>query len=700
MKLVLIESSGKKETIEKYLGKQYKVIATKGHVRDLPVRKLGVDLKDKFKPDYVILSDKKKLVQTLKEEAKKAEEVLFATDPDREGEAIAWHLSSILGHDLSEKSRIEFNEISKKAISKALENPRQINIDLVDAQQARRVLDRIVGYKLSPFLCDKIQSRLSAGRVQSVTLRLVVERDREIESFKAEEYWTLAVFLDADSTRGKERVKTMLVIDKKKKISNENEMNKILDEIKNQKFEITNIKRAESKSRASAPFITSTLEQDALNKLGFSLKQTSAIAQTLYEGVTIPGEGKVALITYIRTDSVRVSSDAQQSALKYIRERFGEKYAPKTPNFYKSKKDIQDAHEAIRPITLEREPEELKKVLDKNQYRLYKLIYDRFLASQMSEAVFNTMTIDIKAGKHNFRSMGKSLVFDGYTILYNNIIDENDEEIAKISNIEVGDTLTVVELKPEQKFTKPPARFTEASLVKAMEERGIGRPATYTPTITILFSRFYVEKDGKYLRSTELGRTVVDTLVKFFSDIMDVGFTAEMEDKLDDIEVGGKEWYKVVDDFYKNFSKELKVAQSDREKVEMEVQESDQICEKCGARMIIKMGRFGKFIACPNYPECKNTKPISEVVAKCPKCGGDVIRRKSKKNKVFYGCSNYPKCDFISWDIPYEKKCPKCTSDMIIKDYASIKIIKCTKCKYQKKVQKTQSVQETDENEE
>lgn len=700
MKLVLIESSGKKETIEKYLGKQYKVIATKGHVRDLPVRKLGVDIKNKFKPEYVILSDKKKLVQTLKDEAKKAEEVLFATDPDREGEAIAWHLSSILGHDLSEKSRIEFNEISKKAISKALESPRQINIDLVDAQQARRVLDRIVGYKLSPFLCDKIQSRLSAGRVQSVTLRLVVERDREIESFKAEEYWTLAAFLDADSTRGKERVKAMLVIDKKKKIGSEKEMNKILDEIKGQKFEITNIKRAESRSKPSAPFITSTLEQDALNKLGFSLKQTSSIAQTLYEGVTIPGEGKVALITYIRTDSVRVSSDAQQSALAYIRERFGEKYAPKNPNFYKSKKDIQDAHEAIRPITLEREPEELKKVLDKNQYRLYKLIYDRFLASQMTEAVFNTMTIDIKAGKHDFRSMGKSLVFDGYTVLYNNIIDENDEEIAKIANVEIGDTLTVVELKPEQKFTKPPARFTEASLVKSMEEKGIGRPATYTPTITILFSRFYIEKDGKYLKSTELGRTVVDTLVKFFSDIMDIGFTADMEDRLDDIEEGGKEWYTVIDEFYKNFSKELKVAQSDKKKVEVEVQESDQICEKCGARMIVKMGRFGKFIACPNYPDCKNTKPISEVVAKCPKCGGDVIRRKSKKNRVFYGCSNYPMCDFISWDIPYEKKCPKCTSDMIVKEYASIKIVKCTKCDYQKKMQKVQKVQETDESEE
>lgn len=697
MKLVLIESAGKKETIEKYLGKDYKVLATKGHIRDLPVRKMGINIKENFEPEYTVLSDKKKLVQDLKNEAKKADAVLFATDPDREGEAIAWHLATLLGEDPENKSRIVFNEISKSAVTNALQNARAIDINLVNAQQARRVLDRLVGYKLSPFLCNKIQSKLSAGRVQSVTLRLVVDREREIENFVSEEYWNLSAILDADKTKAKEKLKASLVIAKNKKINNKAEMDKILDDLKGKPFVIENVKRSQSKSHPSPPFVTVTMEHDAQNKLGFSLKQTSAIAQTLYEGVKIPGEGKVALITYIRTDSVRVSKEAQEKALEYIKNKYGEKYVPNKPNFYKTKKSSQDAHEAIRPITLERHPNDLKNVLDRNQYRLYKLIYDRFLASQMSEALFDTMSIDIKAGAHNFKSTGKSLVFDGYTVLYNNITNENDEEISKMSNVEPGDSLTLVELKPEQKFTKPPARYNEGSLVKVMEEKGIGRPATFAPTVSVLLARNYVEKDGKALKPTELGKMVVDTLVKHFSDIMDVGFTASMEDKLDDIEEGGKEWQKVIADFYKGFSNELKIAEKDKVKIEMPVEETDEICDKCGARMVVKMGRYGKFIACPNFPECKNTKQINEIVGVCPKCKGEVAKRKSKKGKVFYGCTSYPKCDFISWDIPSTEKCKKCKSDMIIKDYTNTRLHKCTKCDYSFKESKITKVEESED---
>ena len=686
MKLVLIESSGKKATIEKYLGKEYKVIATKGHVRDLPARKFAVDIKNNFEPEYTIMPDKKKLVSQLKEEAKKVENVLFATDPDREGEAIAWHLANILKVDPKHATRIEFNEISKNAVQKALKNPREININLVNAQQARRVLDRIVGYKLSPLVSDKIQNKLSAGRVQSVTLRLVVERDREIENFVPEEFWNLTAVLDAEKTKGKELVKASYFLEKNKKLKNEAEVKSIIEDLKDAEFVISKVKRAESKSHPSAPFTTSTLQQEAKNKLGLSLKMTSSIAQALYEGINIPGEGHVALITYIRTDSVRVSEEAQKNALNYIEEKYGKNYIPEKPNVYKSKKNIQDAHEAIRPITLERSPESLKSILDKNHYRLYKLIYDRFLASQMAEARYNTISIEISAKNHLFKTTGKTLIFDGYSVLYNNIIDDNDEQIAKIPNVSEGDKLNLIELKPEQKFTKPPARFTEASLVKMMEDKGIGRPATYSPTVSTLLSRNYISEEGKNIQSTELGRKVVDLLVHYFAEIMDVGFTANMEDKLDDIEEGGEVWQNVIGEFYKDFHKSLLASQRDRTyKIEQTVEESDEICDKCGANMIIKTGKFGKFLACPNYPECKNTKSIDEVVAVCPKCGGDILKKRTKAKKIFYGCKNYPKCDFASWDIPYSELCPKCNSSMVVKHYASYSHVKCTKCDYNKK---------------
>lgn len=696
MKLVLIESSGKQETVSKYLGSGYKVIATKGHVRDLPVRTLGVDVEQNFKPDYQIMPDKKKLIDQLKAEAKKSECVYIATDPDREGEAIAWHLAHCLGIKKSEKARIEFNEISKNAINNALTKPRVINENLVDAQQARRVLDRLVGYKLSPLVSNKIQGgqNLSAGRVQSVTLRLVVDKDREIENFKPEEYWTLQGFFVKENST--EQIKATLSLKKTEKIKSKEEMDEVLNELKNREYVVTEVKKAESKSHPSAPFTTSSMQQDAQSKLGFTLKQTSSLAQNLYEGVTIPGEGKVALITYIRTDSVRVSEEAQAKAKAFIKENYGENYCPKTPNIYKGKKNIQDAHEAIRPITLERKPEDLKGIIDPQLYKLYKLIYDRFLASQMAEAKFDSVNVDISAvgTKRVFKAVGKTMIFDGFTVLYNNapVGDDAENEVDnKIPQVTEGEKLENKELKPEQKFTKPPARYTESSLVKAMEEKGIGRPATYSPTVNTLLSRLYLEKDGKYIISTELGRTVVDLLLKYFSDIMDVGFTADMENRLDTIEEGGQVWQDVIRDFYKNFFNELMSAYKDREKVELEVEESDVICDKCGAKMIYKMGRFGKFLACPNYPECKNTKNVTveEIVGKCPKCGADLLKKKSHKGKIFYGCKGYPKCDFASWDLPSKEKCPNCKEMMVEKEYNGYKVIRCTKCDYQTKTETT-----------
>lgn len=686
MKLVLIESSGKQETVSKYLGSGYKVVATKGHVRDLPVKTLGVDVEHNFKPEYQIMPDKKALIQKIKAESKHMEEVLFATDPDREGEAIAWHLATALDMDPNKSARIVFNEISKKAVQSALIKPRAIDINLVDAQQARRVLDRLVGYKLSPLVSNKIQNKLSAGRVQSVTLRLVVDRDREIENFVPEEYWTLTgVFKDTE-IENSDPFKASLSLKKNEKIKSKEEMDAILTSLNGKNYVVTNVKRAESKSHPSAPFTTSTMQQDALSKLGFSLKQTSSLAQNLYEGVTIPGEGKIALITYIRTDSVRVSAEAQAQAIEFIKNKFGDSYAPKTPNIYKSKKNIQDAHEAIRPITLERKPEQLKGVIDSALYKLYKLIYDRFLASQMAEAVYNTINVDIEAGEHLFKATGKTPVFDGFTRLYNSASEPAEEQASKIPNVQVNDKLIALELKPEQKFTKPPARYTEASLVKAMEDKGIGRPATYSPTVNNIIGRNYLEKEGKNLISTELGRSVVDLLLKNFSDIMDVGFTANMEDKLDTIEEGGQIWQDVIRDFYVGFEKELKVALQDRTKVQLKVEESNEICPNCGAKLVYKMGRFGKFLACPNFPDCKFTKHITDIVGTCPKCGGELLRKRSKRGKIFYGCGNFPKCDFASWDLPFKDKCPKCSSLMVVKEYNGYNHIKCTNCDYSTKV--------------
>jgi DNA topoisomerase-1 len=688
MKLVLIEGPGKKDSVQHYLGNGYKVMPTFGHCRDLPEKGLGVDVNNNFEPEYVVVPDHKKTVDAIKKEMKKAESVYFASDPDREGEAIAWHMCYLLGIDPKQANRITYNEISETAVNEAIKNPRPIDDKLVNAQQARRVLDRLVGYKISPILCKKIQNKLSAGRVQSVTLRLVVDREREIQNFKPEEYWTLQVVLKK-SDGSSETFKAALNLGKDKTIKSKEEMDKIVDAVKSSEFSATNVKKSITKSSPSAPFTTSTMQQEALNKLGMSLKTTSSTAQVLYEGVEIAGKGKQPLVTYIRTDSTRVAPEAQAKAKTFIENNFGAKYALEKPRFFKNKKDAQDAHEAIRPISLDRRPEDLKDKIQKNEYRLYKLIYDRFLASQMSDATYNSLSVDLESNGYKFKTTGRALIFEGYTAVYNNqTADDESQDSAKLPNIESGDKFFAEETKPEQKWTKPPARYTEASLVKAMEEKGIGRPSTYTQSVSTLFTREYVKKDGKSIVPTELGNVVVDMLIKFFPDIMNVGFTADMENKLDDIEYEGKDWHQVLKDFYGDFDAAVRAASKDNTKSKVPDEVSDVKCDKCGAMMVIRSGKFGKFLACPNYPTCKNTKPLEEdkpIVAKCPICGKNVKRLKSKRGKYFYGCEGYPECSFVSWNIPANEKCPKCGEEMIVKLYKNLKVISCPKCDYSRR---------------
>ncbi len=747
MKLVVIEGIGKQETIQKYLGSGYRVFATGGHVRDLPKKRLAVDVKDDFKPTYVVMDDKKNTVDTLKKAAASAETVLLATDPDREGEAISWHVATLLDIPSDAPVRIEFNEISKPAISRALSSPRPIDKNLVDAQQARRVLDRLVGYKVSPVLCKKIQSNLSAGRVQSVTLRLVVDREREIECFVAEEYWNFYSMLKTD---GGDPIKATLCgkLGKKLKLSSEAEVNAVKSELDGKQYAVRNVKKSVTRSHPYAPFITSTMQQDALNKLGMSLKQTSSAAQTLYEGVELPNEGKVALITYIRTDSTRVSAAAITSAREYITENFGNEYLPEKPNYYASKKNAQDAHEAIRPISLDRTPASVKPYLNKYNYMLYELIYKRFLASQMSDATYNSVSVDIGAGEYDFSVTGRTPLFDGFTKVY--AAAEKQEEgkdvAVKLPELETGDRLGFVKYVCEQKFTKPPARYTEASLVRAMEEKGIGRPATYTPTVSLLFSRKYVEKQGRAIAPTELGKEVTDMLVKYFPEIMDVGFTAQMEDRLDGIEDGGKRWQDIVGGFYDGFEDKINAAKSDGYTLKAPDEQTDYVCEKCGAKMIIKTGRYGKFLACPNYPRCKNTKNLdadgnvtelpeaeqSDVV--CDKCGATMVVKTGKYGKflacpnfpkcknivnlekpedkdekplppcpkcgkplkkivtrrsTFYGCSGYPDCDFALSARPTGEKCPDCGSLLVEKSGKNGKYTACSNkdCKYKRNIE-------------
>lgn len=691
MDLIIVESPHKAKTISKYLGKDYRVVASKGHVRDLPQRRTGIDVKNQYKPEYEIPSEKKATIDMIKKEIAHADKVYLAADPDREGEAISWHLAQVC--DLHEpNTRIVFNEISKKAVLKAIQNPRNINMELVDAQQARRVLDRLVGYELSPIISRKVKSGLSAGRVQSVALRMIVEREREIRGFKPEEYWNITAKLTKEKGTASYKCDFNDVDGKKTKVKNKEQADKIIEGSKNGVWSIDNIKRAQSQSKPSAPFTTSTMQQDAISKLGMSATQVSQVAQKLYEGVEVVGEGQVALVTYIRSDSVRVSAEAQSEALEFIKNNFGEKFAPKKPNVYGTSKVAQDAHEAIRPITLDRTPESLKDKIKRDEYRLYKLIYDRFLASQMSPALYDTLNVHIIADngeKYGYVLKGKTCVFQGYTAVYSS----TDETNAKtLPSFEEGESLKCKEVTGEQKFTKPPARYTDGSFIKAMEDNGIGRPSTFEKTISTLIKRQYIDKESKNLFPTELGEIVCDQLVKYFPNIMETKFTASMEKRLDEIEDGKVKWYDVIGDFYPDFHKKVLEVQFDGVKVKPKDEETDVVCEKCGAKMVIKDSRYGKFLACPNFPKCRNTKPYGEPAAKCPQCGRPVYKKISKKGKPFYSCSGYPDCTFIAWDVPAPYFCPECHGVMkIVKTKDETKYV-CTNrdCKHTEIVNKSE----------
>ncbi len=679
MDLIIVESPSKAKTISKYLKGKYRVDASGGHVRDLPEKRLGVNIDKNFEPTYVDNPDKKQVIKRLSEEAAKAEHVYLATDPDREGEAISWHLKNVL--KLKDgKNRIEFNEISPAAVTKALQNPREIDYNLVDAQQARRVLDRLVGYKLSPLLCKRIRSGLSAGRVQSVALRLIVDREREIKAFVPKEYWNVNAELQ-DKPKEFAPFRALLSEKKGKKYqpSSAEENEKVRAELSQNAYIVREVKKSVAKSHAPAPFTTSTLQQDASNKFGMTSPDVMLVAQHLYEGVDTENEGHIALVTYIRTDSVRVSQEAQAKAREYIAARFGKEYVPEKPNIYATKKGAQDAHECIRPIDLNRTPESMKGTLDKKHYNVYKLIYDRFMASQMSEAQYDSMQIKVTNGDYGFKASGRALRFAGFTAAYQEAKKEDEEgESGKLlPPVKEGEELDLVRLTSEQKFTKPPLRYTDASLVKAMEEKGIGRPSTYASIISVLTRRKYVTKEGKYMVPTEVAFEITDLLMKYFTDIMDVGFTAKMEDQLDGIEEGGTDWHKIIADFYPPFAEKLVFASNDGDEM------TDILCEKCGHPMIRKSGRYGKFLACSNYPACSNIKSEGAEVSatKCPKCGANMVVKSGKYGK-FLACPNYPEC---SATLPYDcelskEKCPKCGTLMYVRKGRNGKYLSCPKC--------------------
>ena len=683
--LVIVESPAKAKTIEKFLGKShYTVKASVGHVRDLPKSQLGVDIENNFEPKYINIRGKGDVIKELKKEAKKAKKVYLATDPDREGEAISWHLSYILNIDEDEKCRIEFNEITKGAIKNAIKNPRNIDLNLVDAQQARRVLDRLLGYQISPILWQKVRKGLSAGRVQSVTTKLICEREEEIKSFIPKEYWTIElVVLNKD---GEEFTLKFYGEDGKKiDLENEAQVNKILDIINNAELTVSKIESKSRRKSAPKPFTTSVLQQDAANKLNFTTKKTMMVAQELYEGIDIKGEGTVGLISYIRTDSKRISEEAREKAKDYIVDSIGQNYYKDHTKDSKGKKEkkVQDAHEAIRPTSVERTPDSIKDSLSKDQYKLYNLIWRRFVASQMEDSIFDVLNVECNIENLVFKATGSKLKFDGYTKIYN-FTDREDKILPSLSE---GESLKIQNQDPQQHFTSPPPRYTEASLVKTLEELGIGRPSTYAPTITTILNREYVEKEGTSLLPTELGIIVTKILDENFHKFMEVDFTADMESQLDQIEEGNAEWKHVVEEFYSPLEEAIKTALENIEKVNMD-EETDEICELCGSNMVIKYGRFGKFMACKNYPECKNTKPIvNKIGVKCPKCKeGDIIMRKSKKKKVFYGCSNYPECDFVAWNKPVEEPCEECGSYMYEKYSKSGTKIVCSNkdCKHER----------------
>ena len=658
-KLLIVESPAKAGTIKKYLGKDYEVTASMGHIIDLPKSQLGVDVENEFEPKYITIRGKGELLTKLKKQAKAADHVYLATDPDREGEAISWHLANALGIDPTKKCRVTFNEITKNAVKASIKEPRSIDMDLVNAQQARRVLDRIVGYKISPILWEKVKKGLSAGRVQSVATRMICDREDEIENFNPKEYWTVeAVLTDA---KGKKEFIAKYFGEKGKEteLTCGEEADKIIKETP--ELTVSSVKESEVIKNPPPPFTTSTMQQDASRKIGFSTHKTMQTAQTLYEGVNIGGKtGTIGLITYMRTDSLRISTDAQREAIAYLTEQYGKEYIK--PRQYKLGKNSQDAHEAIRPTSINITPASIKDKLTADQYKLYKLIWERFAASQMAASVYNSTNVSLVSGTHTFRATGSEMVFKGFQKVYvegSDLEKEKDKTLPKLTEKQV---VTIKNIDSAQHFTKPPARYTEAALVHALEENGIGRPSTYAPTITTIVSRGYVRRVKKQLVPTELGMITTDIMKKSFESIVDIEFTAEMEEKLDAVEGGKNDWVKVLKDFYPDFEKNLEKAQKDVEKVKIKDEESDVVCEKCGRKMVYKISKFGKFLACPGYPECKNTMAIrNETGVKCPKCGGEILSKKSRKGKTYFGCENNPKCDFMVWDTPVKKeKCPEC----------------------------------------
>lgn len=661
--LVIVESPAKAKTIKKYLGGNYEVIASMGHVRDLPKTRLSVDIKKKFAPKYEIIKGKEKLVEELKELAEKSDKIYLATDPDREGEAISWHLAYILGLPLDDNNRVEFNEITKNGVTNGMAHPRSINIDLVNAQQARRILDRLVGYKLSPFISQKIRRGLSAGRVQSVAVRIIVDREEEIRKFKPEEYWTIDAKFIPKGSRKSFSASLYSDANGKIKIENQEQAEKIEQDLANAEYMITKVKHGTRRKTPAPPFITSTLQQEASRKLGFQSRRTMKVAQELYEGVDIEGMGATGLITYMRTDSLRISDVAKEEAAQYILNRFGEKFLPAKPRVFKTKSNAQDGHEAIRPSMPSLSPEDVKASLTSDQFKLYNLIWNRFMASQMSDCIQKTTQAEISAKEYIFKASGYYVDFEGFTTLYVESKDTEEEKSTQLPPLEKDMPVKCKELKKNQHFTQPPARYTEASLIKALEEYGIGRPSTYAATITTITSREYVKREAKTLYPTELGEVMTNLLKERFPKIVNYKFTAQMEENLDEVEHGQEEWVELLDEFYSDFDKTLKKAKEEMEGVKLQLKEdqTDIICDKCGRQMVVKVGRYGKFIACPGYPECKNVlKFVEKTGVKCPKCNGDVIVKHTKKKRVFYGCSNYPECDFVSWNEPVNERCPQC----------------------------------------
>ena len=686
--LVIVESPAKAKTIKKYLGSNYEVVASMGHVRDLPPKRLSVDIKKKFAPKYEIIKGKEKLVEDLKKLAEKSDKVYLATDPDREGEAISWHLAYILGLSLDENNRVEFNEITKNGVTNGMANPRSINQDLVNAQQARRVLDRLVGYKLSPFISQKIRRGLSAGRVQSVAVRIIVDREEEIRKFNPEEYWTIDAKFIPKGSRKSFSATLHSDANGKVKIENQEQADKIENDLKDAEYVITSVKNGTRKKSPAPPFITSTLQQEASRKLGFQSRRTMKVAQELYEGIEIESMGATGLITYMRTDSLRISDVAKAEAAEYILNTYGEDYLPKKPRVFKSRNNAQDGHEAIRPSMPSLTPDRVKDSLTSDQFKLYTLIWNRFMASQMADCVQKTTQADIEANGYTFKASGYYVGFEGFTTLYVEGKDVEEEKSTQLPPLEKDMPVKCKELKKNQHFTQPPARYTEASLIKALEEYGIGRPSTYAATITTITGREYVRREAKTLFPTELGEVSTNLMRERFPKIVNVKFTAQMEENLDEVEKGEEEWVQVLDDFYGDFDKTLKKAKEEMEGVKLQLKEdeTDIVCEVCGRKMVVKVGRFGKFIACPGYPECKNVKKFVEKTGvTCPKCGGDVIVKRTKTKRIFYGCSNYPECDFVSWNEPSNEKCPQC-GDILFKKKGKKPVLFCSHegCGFQK----------------